>query len=52
MTNWYRNYDDVLALAGYLKEKGAFQSVNDLYDFFEKPWKWEAEWNQMQEQKQ
>jgi len=50
MTDWWNNYDDVLHLAGYLKEKNTFQSVNDLYDFFEEPWKWEPEWNEMQEE--
>jgi len=50
LSNWWRNYDDVLSLAQWLNDRDAFERVSDLLDYFEKPYNWEKEWNIMQKE--
>lgn len=47
--NWYNNHENLVELATYLNTKGDLSSADDMLYFFEKPWKWENEWNEYQE---
>jgi len=48
MINWYNNHENLVELATYLNTKGDLSSADDMLYFFEKPWKWENEWNEYQ----
>ncbi len=47
-SNWYNNHENLVELATYLNTKGDLSSADDMLYFFEKPWKWELEWNEYQ----
>lgn len=46
MNNWFENYGFILALAKWLNENDYFkdQSKEKIFEFFEKPWRYEKEW--------
>ena len=48
---WYAIHDNLLALARWLKGEGQWDGdggVGNLIYYFEKPWKYDAEWNSYQ----
>jgi hypothetical protein len=44
---WFENYDNVLVLGNWLVDNCDIYKCEDLLHYFEKPWKWEAEWEAM-----
>ena len=40
---WYKNHDDVMAVARILAEELYLREVKEAISFFEKPWKWESD---------
>ena len=44
---WWENHDNKIKLAGWLIDEGWLRTSQDALRFFEKPWKWDAEWDQM-----
>ena len=43
---WCRNFANVLSLAHWLNDGGAFPDVAACIYYFEKPWKWTDEWKE------
>ena len=64
---WYENHSNVCALARWLAGNGEWENIGDtelpngkvveddpanrLIYFFEKPWKWNSEWEEFQKEK-
>lgn len=46
---WYDNVENVINLARALESNTDLRSVDQVIRLFEKPWKWEREWNLFQE---
>ena len=46
--HWSCDRSNVLKLARHLINEGELQTALQVYWFFEKPWKWEREWEEMQ----
>lgn len=46
---WYETYDNVVTLAEWLDMLCEFNETSDVIRFFEKPWKWDREWNLFQQ---
>lgn len=44
LTPWYEDHDEVLALARHLIDDGSLPTPAAVLAFFEKPWKWEPEY--------
>lgn len=44
---WYADSDEVLHLAEWLEDRDVFDSVVACLRYFEKPWKWQTERQQM-----
>lgn len=42
---WWDTYDNVYVLAKVLHEAAQLIDAEDLLSYFEKPWRWEREWN-------
>ena len=51
MVNWYNNQIDLLEFAKYLHDKDEFDDADAVIYFFEKPWKWNEEWKEYQNEK-
>ena len=47
MSKWWENHNNKIKLAGWLIDEGWLVTSQDALRFFEKPWKWDAEWDQM-----
>jgi len=45
---WYDNPENTLHLAEQLVEQDRLQGEREVLRFFEKPWKWEPEWEALQ----
>jgi len=48
---WYFDRDNILGLARWLKQEGQWDGaggVGNLIYFFEKPWKYDSEWDAYQ----
>lgn len=41
---WYNSHDNLVGFGGVLDDAGFFANTKDLLYFFEKPWKWGAEY--------
>ena len=41
---WCRDANKVNELASHLNELGHFRHIRDVLNFFEKPYKWNLEW--------
>jgi hypothetical protein len=41
---WTTDHDEVIAFATHLVDSGEITEVKDLLYFYEKPWKWAAEY--------
>ncbi len=46
---WFESTDNVTQLAHWLEEAFVLVTAEDAIRFFEKPWKWEAEYTAMKE---
>ena len=44
---WFESHDNLIELAHWLLVDGWFTYPIDLLRYFEKPWKWEPEWDKM-----
>ena len=44
---WFESHDNLIELAHWLLVDGWFTYPIDLLRYFEKPWKWEDEWDKM-----
>lgn len=44
---WYASAENVHTLAAWLNDRDEFGSIDDVLRFFEKPWKWAAEWEHL-----
>lgn len=40
---WYNSGDVMLSVARILDDEGCFSKTSDVIYFFEKPWKWESD---------
>ena len=47
MGKWWENHDNKIELAGWLIDEGCLVTSQDALRYFEKPWKWEPEWEDM-----
>ena len=47
MSKWWENHNNKIELAGWLIDEGCLVTSQDALRFFEKPWKWEPEWEEM-----
>jgi hypothetical protein len=47
---WWEEYENILNLVRHLIEKGTLTRATAVLQIFEKPWKWETEWNEYQKQ--
>ena len=47
MSKWWENHNNKIKLAGWLIDEVCLRTSQDALRFFEKPWKWDAEWDQM-----
>lgn len=45
-TKWFQSHDTLLALATWLVDRSEFENQSDLLYFWEKPWKWETEYQE------
>lgn len=45
--DWHESHDNLCAMAHHLLDSHDFDARQLLY-FFEKPWKWDAEWREYQ----
>jgi len=45
---WFATYDNITALGAWLIESAQIVEVKDLQYFYEKPWKWDKEWEKYQ----
>lgn len=45
--NWIATTDNVCELAEWLNEKSMFLNVDAVVKYFQKPWKWDAEYRHM-----
>lgn len=45
-SKWYENHALLVTFASVLNEADQFASVEDVIYFFEKPWKWETEYQE------
>lgn len=45
-TKWFQSNDTLLALAHWLVDRNEFETQSDLLYFWEKPWKWEPEYEE------
>jgi hypothetical protein len=45
--DWYKDYANVCKLARWLYEEMYLDSMTEILDYFEKPWKWSEEWAEM-----
>lgn len=43
-SKWFEKHDNLTAFASVLIDLGTFERPKDVLYFFEKPWKWEPEW--------
>ena len=51
---WYENKDNLMVLARYLHEIGQWdgkEGVSNLLYYFQKPWKYDEEWQEFQKSK-
>ena len=46
-SKWYDDHEKVKRLAKWLVSGNEFATQTDLLYFFEKPWKWDEEWQEM-----
>ena len=44
---WFESHDNLIELAHWLLVDGWFTYPIDMLRYFEKPWKWTAEWDEM-----
>ena len=44
---WFESHDNLIELAHWLLVDGWFTYPIDLLRYFEKPWKWQPEWDKM-----
>ena len=44
---WFESHDNRMKLHGWLIEQGWLITARDSHRFFEKTWKWDPEWDQM-----
>jgi len=44
---WFKEYDNVTKLARYLVGTCELLEPSEVVAFFEKPWKWSGEWDEM-----
>lgn len=42
---WYETHENLVMLATALDDDCRFNETGDVIRFFEKPWKWEPEWD-------
>ena len=49
---WYSSHESLVNLAQHLLDAGELQTGEDMLAYFEKPWKWQAEWDSYQEDQQ
>ena len=55
---WFEDHSNLIELAEWLEERGDFyrnsaaESVSTVIAFFEKPHKYQEEWNEMQDEKE
>ena len=47
MGKWWENHNNKIELAGWLIDEGCLVTSQDALRFFEKPWKWDPEWEEM-----
>lgn len=47
-SKWFEEFENVLHLAKWLIDELRITTAYAAYDIFEKPWKWETEWNEYQ----
>jgi hypothetical protein len=47
-SKWFEDFEKVLNLAKWLEEEGRVTTAFQMLQIFEKPWKWEQEWNEYQ----
>ena len=44
---WFASFENVNALAAWLKDHDIFDDIDDVLYFFSEPWKYEAEWDHL-----
>lgn len=44
---WYQTHDTLVSVANILDEEGDFHQTSDVIQFFEKPWKWEHDMQEL-----
>ena len=44
---WVTDYSEILRLARWLDDQGTFESCRDMLAYFEKPWNWDNDRNEM-----
>lgn len=49
-SEWWNNEDNVFSLARHLIDNGYLESADDVYYFFEKPWKYNKQWETYNEE--
>jgi len=42
--HWFNDYQNIIELGRLLIEAGKFYTVDDLQEYYEKPWHWSDEW--------
>ena len=47
MSKWFESHDNLIELAHWLLVDGWFTYPIDMLRYFEKPWKWTPEWDEM-----
>lgn len=47
-SKWFEEFENVLELAKWLADEGRITTAHATLQIFEKPWKWEPEWNEYQ----
>lgn len=45
---WWKVHSNIVELAEWMHENWRFDTVTDVIYFFDKPWKYEDEWNEYQ----
>lgn len=45
---WFEEFENIINLAKWLADEGEITTAFQMLQIFEKPWKWESEWNEFQ----
>lgn len=47
---WYEDWEKRMEVAELLVEEGELKTINDIFYFMEKPWKWNKEYEELKKQ--